>query len=117
MPQAVDTYLNSNNFKKVDEVKRDILNLYEDDFRKIDPTGKLSMLFDAIPAQLSGNASRYNVSSIFEGFKKQMLAIQNLTKQMIEFTNKTNKSIDDIKKDVRLNAKEIEGIAKKWKHK
>lgn len=66
MPQAVDTYLNSNNFKKVDEVKRDILNLYEDDFRKIDPTGKLSMLFDAIPAQLSGNASRYNVSSILE---------------------------------------------------
>ena len=58
-----------------------------------------------------------NVSSIFEGFKKQMLAIQNLTKQMIEFTNKTNKSIDDIKKDVRLNAKEIEGIAKKWKNK
>lgn len=45
MPQAVETYLDSNNFKRVDEVKRDILNLYEDDFRKIDPTGKLSMLF------------------------------------------------------------------------
>ena len=66
MPQAVDTYLSSNNFKRVDEVKRDILNLYENDFRKIDPTGKISMLFDAIPAQLSGNASRYNVSSVFE---------------------------------------------------
>ena len=39
MPQAVDEYLRSNNFRRVDLVKRDILNLYEDDFRKIDPTG------------------------------------------------------------------------------
>ena len=34
MPQAVDEYLQTNNFRKVDAVKRDILNLYEDDFRK-----------------------------------------------------------------------------------
>lgn len=40
---------------------------YEDDFRKIDPTGKLSSLFDAIPAQLMGNASRYQVSSVISG--------------------------------------------------
>lgn len=40
MPQAVDEYLQTNNFRKVDAVKRDILNLYEDDFRKIDPTGR-----------------------------------------------------------------------------
>ena len=45
-------------------VKRDILNLYEDDFKKIDATGKISMLFDAIPAQLNKNASRYQVSSV-----------------------------------------------------
>ena len=41
MPQAVDEYLRSNNFRRVDLVKRDILNLYEDDFRKIDPKGKI----------------------------------------------------------------------------
>lgn len=64
MPQAVDEYLNSNNFKMVDAVKRDILNLYEDDFRKIDQTGKLSLLFDSIPAELNKNASRYQVSSV-----------------------------------------------------
>lgn len=64
MPQAVDEYLRSNNFRRVDLVKRDILNLYEDDFRKIDPTGKISMLFDAIPAELNKNASRYQVSSV-----------------------------------------------------
>lgn len=64
MPQAVDEYIKTNNFRKVDDVKRDILNLYEDDFKKIDATGKISMLFDAIPAQLNKNASRYQVSSV-----------------------------------------------------
>ena len=64
MPQAVDEYIRTNNLRKVDAVKRDILNLYEDDFRKIDPTGKISLLFDAIPAQLNKNASRYQISGV-----------------------------------------------------
>ena len=66
MPQAVNAYLTSNNFRIVDEVKRDILRLYTDDFSKIDQTGRLAMLFDAIPAQLNKNASRYQVSSVLE---------------------------------------------------
>ena len=67
MLQAVNEYIETNNFRKVDQIKRDILNLYEDDFKKIDPTGKLSSLFDAIPAQLNKNASRYQVSSVLNG--------------------------------------------------
>lgn len=67
MPQAVNEYIETNNFRKVDQIKRDILNLYEDDFKKIDPTGKLLSLFDAIPAQLNKNASRYQVSSVLNG--------------------------------------------------
>ena len=67
MPQAVNEYIETNNFRKVDQIKRDILNLYEDDFKKIDPTGRLSSLFDAIPAQLNKNASRYQVSSVLNG--------------------------------------------------
>ena len=67
MPQAVNEYIETNNFRKVDQIKRDILNLYEDDFKKIDLTGKLSSLFDAIPAQLNKNASRYQVSSVLNG--------------------------------------------------
>ncbi len=66
MPQAVSEYLSTNNFKAVDSVKRDILRLYEDDFSKIDPTGRIAMLFDAIPAQLNNNASRFQVSSVLE---------------------------------------------------
>lgn len=67
MPQAVVSYLETNNFRKVDETKRDILKLYEDDFKKIDATGKITMLFDAIPSQLNSNASRYQVSGVLAG--------------------------------------------------
>lgn len=64
MPQAVESFLQENNFEAVDQVKRDILQLYEADFYKIDPTGRISRLFDAIPAQLNKNTARYRVSSV-----------------------------------------------------
>lgn len=64
MPQVVNKYLESNNLSEVDLVKRDIINLYEDDFRKIDPSGKMSMLFDAIPAELNKNSSRYQITNV-----------------------------------------------------
>lgn len=64
MPQAVSTYIEKNDLSAVDRVKRSIIQLYEDDFRKIDPTGRASMLFDAIPAELNKNASRYQISSV-----------------------------------------------------
>lgn len=67
MPKVVDTYLQQNSFSQVDMEKRNIIELYEDDFRKIDPTGRASMLFDAIPSELGKNASRYQVSSVIEG--------------------------------------------------
>lgn len=64
MPQAVNEYLNTNNLSKVDAVKRRIIQLYSDDFLKIDPTGKLSKLFLAIPAQLSKSSKRYYTHSV-----------------------------------------------------
>ena len=66
MPQAVATFLETNNFTKVDTIKRDILTLYENDFMKFDSTGKISRIFDFIPAELQKNASRYQVSSVLE---------------------------------------------------
>ncbi|MCI8556851.1 MAG: ATP-binding protein [Lachnospiraceae bacterium] len=71
MPQAVDTYIETNNLNIVDQVKRNILELYEDDFRKIDSSGRAGMLFDAIPAELNKNASRYQVSSVIAGEKEE----------------------------------------------
>ncbi|MBP5467001.1 MAG: DUF4143 domain-containing protein, partial [Clostridia bacterium] len=69
MPQAVNEYLNTNNFSKVDRVKRSILELYVEDFRKVDQTGKASLMFSAIPSELAKNASRFQVSSVIENEK------------------------------------------------
>ncbi|MBQ3917114.1 MAG: ATP-binding protein [Bacteroidales bacterium] len=64
MPQAVEAYLESNNFEVVDRAKRLILDLYDEDFNKIDPSGKAARIFSAIPAQLNSNASRYRISQV-----------------------------------------------------
>lgn len=64
MPQAVNTYLYTQNLSLVDATKREILGLYDEDFYKIDPTGKAASLFKAIPAQLSGNAHRYQITPV-----------------------------------------------------
>lgn len=76
MPQAVNTYIDTLNFTRVDQVKRTILNLYEEDFYALDPSGKTSMMFRAIPAQLNTNASRYKVSSVIEGSRVERLQSQ-----------------------------------------
>ena len=73
MPQAVNKYLETNNLAEVDNAKREILDLYDGDFMKIDDSGKLSMLFNAIPAELNKNASRYQVSSVIENGKADRL--------------------------------------------
>ena len=69
MPQVVNEYIDTNNFSKVDQVKRSILELYQDDFRKIDPTGRASLMFSAIPSELAKNSSRYQVSSVIPNEK------------------------------------------------
>lgn len=66
MPQAVDAYLQFNNLQKVDDMKREILKLYDVDFNKIDPSGRASMIFKNIPAQLTSNASRYMIASAID---------------------------------------------------
>lgn len=64
MPQAVNEYLETNNLSLVDQVKRDILYLYQDDFQKLDPSGRLERLYMKIPSQLNKNANRYRPSQI-----------------------------------------------------
>lgn len=73
MPQAVVAYIETNNFTEVDTVKRDIIALYEEDFGKIDSSGRAKALYDAIPAQLSRNASRYKVSTAIPDDKKDRI--------------------------------------------
>ena len=67
MPQAVDTYLATNNLEQVDLVKREIIELYDNDFRKIDGTGLAATFFRNIPAQLSKHASSFKIETAAEG--------------------------------------------------
>lgn len=64
MPQAVEAYLEKKSFQEIDFIKKEIINLYEDDFRKIDPSGRISMIFDSIPSQLASHKNKFYLSKI-----------------------------------------------------
>lgn len=66
MPQAVSAYVNGNNFTEIDEVKREIIELYKDDFMKIEKNGFLGMMYDSIPSQLAVDKRNYIVSAATE---------------------------------------------------
>lgn len=80
MPQAVSAYIRTNNFSAVDLAKRDIIALYEEDFGKIDETGRAKAMYDAIPAQLSRNAMRYQVGRAIPDEK--VGRVMNIVKEM-----------------------------------
>ena len=59
MPQAVEAYIETNNFSMVDLAKRGVIRIYQDDFQKLDSTGRLETLFMNIPSQLSQTNNRF----------------------------------------------------------
>ena len=63
MPQAVEAYINGKNFSEIDMVKRQIISLYEEDFKKIDASGRISALYHSIPAQLSKDSRKYRITT------------------------------------------------------
>jgi len=80
MPQAVSAYIKTNNFTAVDLAKRDIIALYEEDFGKIDDSGRAKAMYDAIPAQLSKNALRYQIGKAVNNEKVERMV--NVVKEM-----------------------------------
>lgn len=73
MPQAVSSYLESNDFTATDTAKRKIIELYYADFRKIDPLGRASTIFKHIPAELARNVMRYKVGSVIDDARPSRL--------------------------------------------
>lgn len=63
MPQAIEAYINGKNFSEIDMIKRQIISLYEEDFKKIDPSGRISALYHAVPAQLAKDARKYRITT------------------------------------------------------
>lgn len=73
MPQAVLEYMESNNLELVDKIKRDIIDLYEQDFYKIDANGKISGLYEKMPSELNRHTKNYQISSVFPNERKSTL--------------------------------------------
>ena len=63
MPQAVEAFVNNKTFEEIDFVKREIISLYMDDFKKIDPSGRIAAIYNSIPSQLALNKKRYVLSN------------------------------------------------------
>lgn len=66
MPQAVKEYIDTKDFNKVDQIKRNILNLYRQDIGK-HAEGynlKVESIFDEIPAQLQKHEKKFRLSAI-----------------------------------------------------
>ena len=74
MPQAIEAFNKTGDMASVDAIKRNILELYKDDFRKIDPLGRLSNIFRSIPAELARNTLRYKVGSVIENATANRIA-------------------------------------------
>ena len=62
MPQAVEAFVEGKNFSEIDRVKREIIDLYIDDFKKIDSSGLIGKMYESIPGQLATNKKRYMIS-------------------------------------------------------
>ena len=73
MPQAVNAYLETNNFSMVDRAKRGIIQIYLDDFQKLDPAGRLETLFKEIPSQLSQTNNRFKPYAILGDVNEEKL--------------------------------------------
>ncbi|MDR0962219.1 MAG: ATP-binding protein [Mediterranea sp.] len=68
MPQAIKKYVETHDFNKVDEIKRDILTLYRNDIRKYadNQETKVTAIYDEIPGQLQRRERRFRLSDLKE---------------------------------------------------
>lgn len=66
MPQAVVEYLKTNDYTKVDRIKKDILKLYKNDIAKYAKgyEHKVLSIFDEIPSQLTKHEKKFVLSSL-----------------------------------------------------
>ena len=69
MPQAIVEFIKTNDYTKVDQVKRDILNLYRNDISKFAQGYEYKVLsvFDEIPGQLSKHEKKFTLTSLEKG--------------------------------------------------
>ena len=97
MPQAVAAYVEGKNFTEIDEVKREIINLYKDDFFKIDGTGLIGRMYESIPTQLATDKRSYVISAATgkKKFDKDIERLYNMldSKTVLPCYNVLNPSV------------------------
>ncbi len=66
MPKAVETYVHTQDFRKVDIVKRAIIALYRNDIQKYaeGEEARVSAIFDRIPSQLQRHEKKFRITDI-----------------------------------------------------
>jgi len=70
MPEAVQSFVNHNDFNKVRTIQKNILNAYEQDFSKHAPSDivfRIRMLWNSIPAQLAKENKKFIYGLIKSG--------------------------------------------------
>ena len=69
MPQAVEKYVETRDFAKVDKLKRRILDLYRSDISKYAKgyDTKVTSIFEEIPSQLQKHEKKFRLSALKEG--------------------------------------------------
>ena len=82
MPQAVEAYVNGKNFSEIDMIKRQIISLYEEDFKKIDDSGRISTLYHSIPSQLAKDTRKYRITTAIG--KKNNTKAEELLYELID---------------------------------
>lgn len=69
MPQAVEEYVKTKDFSRVDRIKRSILKLYRSDISKYSygEEQKVTRIFDLIPASLQRHEKRFRIGALKAG--------------------------------------------------
>ncbi len=73
MPQAVDAFVKGRTFAQIDFIKRNILDLYEEDLAKYDSENKekASVIYKTIPEQLENKNSHFKFSLVDKNARYQ----------------------------------------------
>lgn len=76
MPQAVETYIHTQDFNLVDQIKRRIINLYRNDILKYSGSdeSRITRIFDEIPGQLQRHEKRFRLADLEKGARMREYA-------------------------------------------
>ena len=110
MPEAIQTFLDTKDFRKVREVQKNLLNYYQQDFSKhasVSLVPRLNMVWSAVPSQLAKENRKFIYGQVRKGARAKdfELAIQWLSDcGLIHIVHRVKKPGMPLKAYLDLNA-------------